>query len=181
MRRRNFLFASAVTLPALASGKSISFSEKRTKKPFVVRSGMNRFNESIKFQGIHPNDVLISKKDTDNALSVFTFTGYGQVGPPLHVHTKQDEFFYVVEGNYQFVVGDESMELSEGDTIFLPRQIPHCWKQLTDKGKLLYAVQPAGTFEDFFNEINNLKHQPTEEEFQKIHLKHDMKILGPPM
>jgi quercetin dioxygenase-like cupin family protein len=181
MERRNFLVASAATIPALAMGQGLNLSEKRTKKPFIVRSGKDRFDKPIKFLGVHPNDILISRKDTDNGVTLILFTGYSQVGPPLHVHENQDEFFYVVEGKYQFWVGDDTMELSTGDTIFLPRQIPHTWKQLTDSGKILYAVQPAGTFEDFFTELNDLKRQPTAEDFNNIALKHDMRILGPPM
>jgi quercetin dioxygenase-like cupin family protein len=125
--------------------------------------------------------VVISKKDTDNALSVFAFTGFAKIGPSLHLHFHQDEFFYVAEGSYRFVVGDETMELSAGDTIFLPRNIPHTWIQLTDKGKLLYAVQPAGTLEEFFKEMNDLKMPPTEEEAKQKHLKHGMKLVGPPL
>jgi mannose-6-phosphate isomerase-like protein (cupin superfamily) len=181
MKRRKFLVASVATIPAFTNVLGFNLSEGSTKNHFVVRSGSSRYGESIKFQGVHPNDVLISKKDTDSTLSIIAFTGYGQIGPPLHVHFNQDEFFYVVEGNYRFVCGNETMELSAGDIIFLPRQIPHTWKQLTEYGKLLYGVQPAGAFEEFFNELSDLKHQPTEEEFQQIHIRHDMKVLGPPL
>lgn len=150
-------------------------------KPFVVRAGGSRFNEPMKYRGVHPNNVIISRKDTGDALSVFAYTGLARVGPSLHMHFHQDEFFYVVEGSYRFVVGNETMELGVGDTIFLPRNIPHGWIQLTDKGSLLYAVQPAGTLEDFFKEMNGLKKPPTAEESQQIHLKHGMKVVGPPL
>lgn len=42
-------------------------------------------------------------------------------------------------------------------------------------------AQPAGTLEDFFQELNDLKKPPTEEEAQKIHLAHGMKVIGPPL
>lgn len=167
-------------MPALAFSQ-LSHSATRTGKPFVVRAGDSRFNEPMKYKGVHPNDIVISRKDTADALSVFAYTGYAKIGPSLHLHFNQDEIFYVVEGTYRFVVGEETMELGVGDIIFLPRMIPHSWIQLTDKGKLLYAVQPAGTLEDFFKEMSALKMPPTEEEAKQLHLKHGMKLVGPPL
>lgn len=99
---------------------------------------------------MHPNDVVISKKDTNNALSVFLFTGSGKVGTPLHVHYHQDEFFTVIDGKYRFVCGELNTELNAGDTIFLPRNIPHQWLQLSENGKLVYAVNPAGGMETLY-------------------------------
>ncbi len=49
------------------------------------------------------------------------------------------------------------------------------------KGKLTYLVQPAGTVEEFFQEMGALTKPPTEEKAQKIHLAHGMKIVGPPL
>lgn len=180
MKRKQFLLTTLTAIPALAFSQ-FATATGRTKKPFVIRSGMSRFGETMKYKGVHPNDVVISKKDTDNAFSLFAFTGYAKIGPSLHMHFNQDEFFYVVEGNYRFVVGEETMELTEGDTVFLPRNIPHTWIQLTEQGKLLYGVQPAGTLEEFFNEMNELKKPPTEKEAQQIHFRHGMKLIGPPL
>jgi quercetin 2,3-dioxygenase len=178
MKRKQFLLSTVMAMPALALAQ-FNLSENHTNKPFIVRSGRSRTGDPIKFQGIHPNNVVISRKDTDNALSVFDYTGLDKVGPPLHMHMHQDEFFYVVEGKYRFVAGEEKMELNIGDTIFLPRNVPHTWIQLTNKGRLLYAVQPAGTLEDFFMELNALKKPPTEKEAKEIFEKHGMKLLGP--
>lgn len=180
MKRKQFLLTTLTALPALAFS-NLNTIAKRTDKPFVVRSGGSRFNEPMKYRGVHPNDIIISRKDTGNELSVFAYTGYEKIGPSLHLHYKQDEIFYVVEGEYRFVVGEETMELNAGDTIFLPRGIPHSWIQLTDHGRLFYAVQPAGTLEDFFVEMNELKKPPTEKQSEAIHKKHGMKVVGPPL
>ncbi len=180
MKRKQFLLTTVTALPALAVAQFTDFSRRETK-PFVIRSGMNRLGEPMKYKGIHLNNVVISKKDTGNSLSVFTFIGFDKIGPSLHMHFHQDEFFQVVEGKYRFVAGEETMELNEGDTVFLPRNIPHTWLQLTNNGKLLYAVQPAGTLEEFFKELNDLKKPPTEEEAKQIHLKHGMRLVGPPL
>lgn len=149
--------------------------------PFIVKAGSNRSGEPMmKYMGMHPNDVVISSKDTNNALSVFLFNGYGNVGTPLHIHFHQDEFFTVMEGKYRFVCGESINELNTGDTIFLPRNIPHQWLQLSENGKLVYAVNPAGELEDFFRAVNSLK-APTQETLDALAIKHGMKHLGPPL
>ena len=147
----------------------------------MVSAGKGRFNESFLFKGKSPNDIKISKKDTGNQLAVFEYIGYEKTGPALHLHFNQDEIFYVVAGEYRFVVGNDTMLLKSGDTIFLPRNIPHTWIQLTDTGRLVYLVQPAGKMEEFFRTMNSLTHPPAQEEIDRIHREHDMKVVGPPL
>lgn len=180
MQRRKFLTLSALAAaPFSAMAKMVE--RVSTAVPFVVKKGDSRFGNVVKFLGVHPNDLKISSKDTDGQLSVFEYTGLGKVGPALHVHFKQDEIFTVTEGEYRFVVGHETKLLKAGDTIFLPRNIPHTWIQTSDKGKMIYFLQPAGKMEEFFIIMNGFKEQPSQEEIDKIHAEHDMKVLGPPL
>ena len=87
----------------------------------------------------------------------------------------------MVEGEYRFVVGKDTHHLKAGQTIFLPRGIPHTWIQLSDMGKLIYMLQPAGKMEEFFSYMNTLKERPSAEEMDKIHAAHGMKVVGPPL
>ena len=114
-------------------------------------------------------------------MAVFEYVGTQKVGPSLHVHFEQDEIFTVIEGEYLFQVGQKKETLKAGDTIFLPRQVPHTWIQLTDKGKLFYYLQPAGKMEEFFLTMNNLKERPSQVVMDKIHAAHGMKVVGPPL
>lgn len=183
MKRKHFLQTTLAALPALLLAKAGlgAPASPTSSEPFVVRAGNSRFGEHLKYRGQHPNDVVISRRDTADALSVFAYTGYAKIGPSLHVHLHQDEWFYVLAGHYRFVVGDRQEELHPGDTIFLPRTIPHSWLQLSDQGQLLYAVQPAGTLEEFFKEMDAVKAPLSAEEAQQIHRRHGMKIVGPPL
>jgi quercetin dioxygenase-like cupin family protein len=183
MQRKQFLISSLLALPAVTWANSSTSKSKTasSKAPFVVDAGKSRFGEVVKFLGVHPNDLKISAKDTGGQLSVFEYTGLGKVGPMLHIHFEQDEIFTVIEGEYRFVVGSETHHLKAGQTIFLPRNIPHTWLQLTDRGKLIYFLQPAGKMEEFFSYMNNLKERPTQEEMDKIHAAHQMKVVGPPL
>ena len=168
---------AAVPLASLAKmGAQLS-----KQLPFVVKKGKSRFGDDVKFLGVHPNDLKISTKDTGGQLSVFEYTGLGKVGPMLHVHFEQDEIFMVVEGDYRFVVGDETKVLGAGDTIFLPRNIPHTWIQLSEKGKMIYFLQPAGKMEEFFILMNSLKERPSQEAMDRYHAEHGMKVVGPPL
>lgn len=177
MRRRKFL---ASTLVASMAGVNIK-TNASDKKGFIVKTGESRTGEHTPFMGVNPNDVKISSKDTDGKLSVFEYIGTQKVGPSLHLHFEQDEIFYVAEGEYRFQLGNERYILNAGETIFLPRNIPHTWIQLSDKGKLIYFLQPAGKMEEFFSTMNQLKGRPSEEEMNKIHAANGMKVLGPPL
>lgn len=79
------------------------------------------------------------------------------------------------------MVGKETHVLKTGQTIFLPRGIPHTWIQLTDKGRLIYFLQPAGKMEEFFSYMGTVKQRLSDEEMARIHEAHGMKVVGPPL
>lgn len=182
MLRKQFLRSALLSVPAVMCGQAFASEGNASEdKPFIVDAGQSRFGDTVKFLGVHPNDLKISSKDTGGQLSVFEYTGLGKVGPMLHVHLEQDEIFMVTEGEYRFVVGNATHILKAGQTIFLPRQIPHTWIQLTDRGKMTYFLQPAGKMEEFFSLMNTLKERPSQEMLDKIHAEHGMKVVGPPL
>lgn len=182
MQRKKFLITSLLAAPAILMVQNTAGRKNRSgKDPFIVDSGKSRFGEEVKFLGVHPNDLKISSKDTDGQLSVFEYTGLGKTGPMLHVHFYQDEIFMVSEGEYRFVVGDATHIVKTGQTIFLPRGIAHTWIQLTNKGRMIYFLQPAGKMEEFFSFMNKLKDRPSAEEMDRIHAEHGMKVVGPPL
>jgi quercetin dioxygenase-like cupin family protein len=145
---------------------------------FVVRAGENRLGENTLLNGKNRNNIKVSAKDTGSELSIFEYNGKEKGGPPLHLHYHQDEVFYVSDGEYIFQCADEKYKLGKGDMIFLPREIPHTFAQLTDNGQLLYFFQPSGKMEEFFRASANASSQKDAEELFE---KHDMKIVGPPI
>lgn len=183
MQRKQFILSSLLAVPALAMATNNKKKPETSSntQPFVVDSNQSRFGDVVKFLGVHPNDLKVSSHDTGGQLSVFEYTGLGKVGPMLHVHLEQDEIFIITEGEYRFVVGDKTHVLHTGQTIFLPRGIPHTWIQLTEKGKMIYMLQPAGKMEEFFTLMNSLKERPSPEEMERIHAAHHMKVVGPPL
>lgn len=153
-------------------------------KGFKVNSGEARFGTRYKMKGVTLNtlDIKISGKDTAGGLAVFEQTGLTPTGgPPLHIHPYQDEWFYVVEGGYLFQVGDEQYQMKQGDTIFLPRNVPHAFVQVTQKAKTLVSYLPAGKMEAFFAATDKWTSPPTEQEIRKVFADHNMKVVGPPL
>lgn len=156
----------------------------RAGKGFQVKAGEARFGQHFKMKGVTLNilDIKISGKDTGEDLAVFEQTGLTpNGGPPLHVHPHQDEWFYVIEGDYLFQVGDEKMNLQKGDTIFLPRNVQHAFIQLSEKGKMIVSYLPAGQMEDFFKVTDQWTTPPSKEEVAKTFSDHDMQVVGPPL
>lgn len=183
MKRRKFILASALSVPAFAMGQKLQPNLKGLKKGFVVKANENRFNEKTKLFGSNPVDIKVSTKDTNGALSISEYTGYTKGGPPLHIHPFQDEVFIILEGEHLFQVGEEQFHLTAGDTIFLPRNVPHAPCQLSEKGRYLYFFTPSGKMEDFMRALGELKvtGQPSPEMMAKLFEAHDMKIVGPPL
>jgi cupin superfamily acireductone dioxygenase involved in methionine salvage len=89
--------------------------------------------------------------------------------------------FYVIEGQYLYQVGEDKYEMKAGDTIFLPRNVPHTFVQLTEKGRLIVTFQPSGKMEEFFKKTSEWTSPPIQEEIAKVFEEHDMKVVGPPL
>ena len=176
--------ASLSVFPLTLLGKlKLNFSME-TNKGFKVNANEGRIHGHIKLKGVNENilDVKVSGSDTDGALAIFEQTSLSQGrGTPLHLHNSQDENFYVIEGEYYFRLGDEKFHLTKGESIFLPRKIPHAWTQVSERGKMMVVLQPAGKLEDFFVAMASLDHEPNQQQIAKIFLDNDMQVVGPPL
>lgn len=186
MNRRNFVLSAIMALPTMSLPKLKLFKNPimRTDKPFKVGAGEARFGKHYKMKGVTLNtlDIKISGKDTDNQLAVFEQAGHTpHGGPPLHVHIDQDEWFFVTEGEYLFQCGNERFRMRAGDTVFLPRNMPHAFIQLSEKARTIVSYMPAGSMEEFFSVTDKWTAPPSKEETDKVFADHGMKVVGPPL
>lgn len=95
-----------------------------------------------------PTLIKITGEETGGAYSlaeVFV-TPAGLV--PLHVHRREDEAFYVLEGELTFTVGEETIEAGPGSFLFGPSDVPHRYTVNTPTARMLMLFSPAG-FEGF--------------------------------
>ena len=72
---------------------------------------------------------------------------------PLHRHTREDEYSYVLEGRMGALLGDDVVEAGPGDLVFKPRDQWHTfWNAGDEPCRILEIIAPAG-FEGFFEEL----------------------------
>jgi len=100
--------------------------------------------------------LKLTGEDSDGSCAAVEISTPPQVGPPLHVHQREDEAFYVLEGMYEIRVGGRVIPAPPGTFAFLPRGIPHRYTNVGYRtGRLFVTITPAG-FEGFFEELSVL-------------------------
>ena len=143
-----------------------------------VKAGEDRFGEH-RGLGISVIDFKVIPQDS-NGLLVLENTFHAKGGPARHLHYDQDEWFYVVEGDFVIEVGRESIRLQPGDSLLAPRKIPHVWAYIgSARGKMLVAFMPAGRMEAFFREVTKANAMPPQD--PELWRAHGMELLGPPL
>ena len=95
---------------------------------------------------------LAETKDTDGAFCLAEATLVPGNEPPPHVHSREDELFYVLDGEFDVYVGDEGFKLETGDCIFLPKFKPHAFVIRSPRLRLLVLFTPGGIEEAFRSE-----------------------------
>jgi mannose-6-phosphate isomerase-like protein (cupin superfamily) len=97
--------------------------------------------------------VKTDSEQTDGAFSLVDHTAAPGYETPYHVHHREDELFYILEGAIDCSYGDdgaETVHAGPGDTVFLPRDVPHGFRVVSDEPcRMLIQLAPGG-FEKFF-------------------------------
>jgi mannose-6-phosphate isomerase-like protein (cupin superfamily) len=89
-------------------------------------------------------EVKVTAEQTGGLLSLLEITEPPNAAGPLHVHHREDEGFWILEGDATFEVGDRAIEASAGDFVFGPRGIPHRYT-VGDAGcRMLFIMTPGG-------------------------------------
>jgi len=96
---------------------------------------------------------LITGKETGGAFFLSEISVRPGGGPPPHIHRREDESFYVLEGSLTIHIGGNTLVASRGDFAFLPRGIVHSFKNTSDvNARALVVITPAG-LENYFAEV----------------------------
>ena len=90
-------------------------------------------------------DVLLTTEATGGATSVIMAWHKPGEGPPDHVHFKQEEFLFIIEGFYEVTVGHETATAGPGSIVFIPRNVVHRFQNVGDiTGRMLGWSLPGG-------------------------------------
>ena len=96
--------------------------------------------------------TLLSGDDSEGTLALIEAV-VGRGGePPLHIHHREHEAWYVLEGQLTFHVGDEALVASAGSFAFAPKGVPHAFTVDVEPTRVLLLAAPAG-FERFAREL----------------------------
>lgn len=113
-------------------------------------------------------ELILSGKQTNGWLSFWFMLIPPDNGPPLHRHHYEDEVFIVMEGSFEFLCDGRRIEGGPGTTVFLPRHVPHTFRNIgIDTGKIGVLANPA-RLESFFPLCETPFHQPDGPDFEKI-------------
>jgi quercetin dioxygenase-like cupin family protein len=150
--------------------------------PVFVAAGADRFEVLHQAFGLKPIDFKVSTEDSDGGLFIVEQTNNRPGGPPRHIHHAQEEWFYVLEGEYVIEVDGTTYRLAAGDAVLAPRAIPHVWAFVgSGRGRILITFQPAGKMEAFFEESTQLDTLPPPEALAALFKRHGMLLVGPPL
>jgi quercetin dioxygenase-like cupin family protein len=124
--------------------------------------------------------------DTGGALGLVEASLYQGFGPPLHVHRRENEAFYVIDGEIRFRRAEEEFVAGPGSWVWGPRDVPHTFKVESEHARALILVTPGG-FERMF-EIGGVPvsespeppvHEYDPEHTIEISKQFDFEVIGP--
>ncbi len=114
--------------------------------------------------------VKASRVSTDGAVTVIDSDSDG--GAPRHVHSHEDECFYVLDGSISVECGDDAWELDPGSFVFLPRGVPHAWDVVGERAKVLIITAPGG-LDEFLREL----HETDRSAWAEVARRHGIEFL----
>jgi quercetin dioxygenase-like cupin family protein len=133
--------------------------------------------------------IKIGRGDTDGKYGLLEIVVPEGVGSPWHVHPEEDEWFYVLEGELTFWVGDNRLSLKAGSFAFGPKGVPHTFYAEAGGAKALVGFAPM-QFEGFQREVGQPAPQrilpppaddaPDVARLAEIGARNGLVVLGPP-
>jgi quercetin dioxygenase-like cupin family protein len=98
-------------------------------------------------------EVRVTAAETGGAYGVIVDRGSPGFGPPPHIHHREDEGFYVVEGTYEFDLDGEVFQAEPGDFVHAPRGRRHSYRNVGESAGELLTLYAPGGLEGLFLEV----------------------------
>jgi mannose-6-phosphate isomerase-like protein (cupin superfamily) len=178
MQRRTFLKTVAILPIAGLDTFALAQLNAPAREVHVVPAAQDRFGEQ---HSLGFSTILFKTMPTETGGNLFIIEhkNLGHGGPPLHLHLHQEEWFYVMEGEVLFQVGDTRQTLRSGESVLAPRAIPHTFTGTgPTPAHMLIAFTPAGKMEDFFR-ATAIPNGPKVD--AALFARYDMQYVGPPL
>ena len=146
--------------------------------------------EGRKIPGTETLILKATSEETGGSIGFLEATSSPGTGTPRHIHHSCDELFYVLEGEFLFLVGERQARALPGTFVFIPRGTVHAAKVIgSEPGKVLAAYIPGG-LERSFEEFARMRAEQGEEANRstgrgttvaEINEKYDSEFVGPPL
>jgi quercetin dioxygenase-like cupin family protein len=160
----------------------MTVTEQRLKT-LVLGPQEYRLSTALDILG-EPGLVKLAGSDTNEAVAVVHLTVPKLSGPPLHRHGREDEWFYVIDGEITWEIDGKRFSGGAGTSAFAPRGTAHAFQNFSDQtAHVLVMVTPAG-LERFFEDVTIMNKdlaQPDFERVGKLMQDYGMELLGPPL
>ena len=166
----------------LATGHRLQENRRKGQYPIMNPIQIPRDGgKAVNILGI-PMFIRLHGRDTGGVVSVVESHDVPGGGPPPHIHRREDETFQILEGDYEFMVGGQTILAKPGTTLFAPRGVAHTYRYAGQTpGKLMCIITPSG-FEGFFEEIGALSPQQQQDipGVMAIAERYGLEFLPPP-
>ena len=96
-------------------------------------------------------NVMLSGEQTGNQLSIMSEVTPPGGGPPMHVHSREDEIFLVIDGRISYCVNGEWTEVEPGGVVYLPRGAVHGFRNVGETPSRHWIITTPSGFEVFFS------------------------------
>ena len=132
---------------------STQFAEKtEAAEPVAFGRGRQSLERSVWYSGWLLT-FLATGEDTGGQFALMEQVARKGSVPPRHIHHREDETFYVVEGEMTFSIGEKTIKATAGTMVFAPRDVAHSFTIDSEQVRMLVMVAPAGA-EGFFKECS---------------------------
>jgi quercetin dioxygenase-like cupin family protein len=100
--------------------------------------------------------LLQTVAETRGAFTMLEIAVPPNLGPARHVHSREDEIVYVIAGEFEFERGMERYCLHPGESLHLPRGVPHAYRCVSEEDGRLISIGAPGGLENFLGELHEL-------------------------
>jgi len=111
--------------------------------------------------------VRISSRQTDGAYCVVEMTTLPGEGVSRHVHDRDEEFYYILEGAYEMEAGDERFTAEAGSVVVIPRDVPHRFRNAGEVAARALMIFRPGGFDELGSEMRQAAAAGTLDEKQR--------------